>query len=269
MIELILGFIIGLSNVGSPDPADSNTNPIQEIKSLEQPTDLEEPQSDISPTSDKEVYQVFLDPLYRTRLYAEINIPIAKIYKRMGDSFNKGDKLLEFDNRVFQGAFWKAKATLEKAETEYEGKLKLYHDNITSLFELKEAEANVASAKADLITAQKNLDSSIIKAPYKGKVVMLYIEEHELPQQGKELIEIVDTEVLIAKLLLPSLLLTRLQKGQELTLHIKETGADVNAKITRISPVIDPSSSTIKVEAEIENSDNKLSAGMTGTVRIP
>lgn len=258
MNEFITSLMLTLANVTYT--GEENLIPAEmETKMVEEKTE----------TDEGTTYQVFLDPLYRTRLYAEINVPIRKIYKRMGDSFEEGDTLLIFDNKVFEGAHLKAQAALVKAQTEFEGKSKLYHQDITSLFELKEAEANVATAKADLLAAEKNLNSSVIKAPYKGKVVSLSIEEHELPQQGKELIEIVDDEKLIAKLLLPSMLLTQLKKGQKLTIHIKETGEDTTAEITRISPVIDPTSSTIKIEAEIDNREGKLNAGMIGTIQIP
>lgn len=264
MNELITSLMLALASVSSPVDEENLNYTEMESKIPEENAEVPEENSE----EGGDTYQVFLDPLYRTRLYAEINVPIIKIYKRMGDSFDQDDVLLVFDNRVFEGAHLKAEAALVKAQTELEGKSKLYQDDITSLFELKEAEANVATAKADLLAAKKNLDASIIKAPYKGKVVTLYIEEHELPQQGKELIEIVDDEKLIAKLLLPSRLLPKLKKGQKLTIHIKETGEDATAEITRISPVIDPTSSTIKIEAEIDNSEGNLHAGMIGTIRI-
>ena len=267
MIEFLIGLFFGLGTiqpaVGEEQP---NSNAVENI-TFPMPESSDE--QNYLETPGEQTYQVFLDPLYRTRLFAEVNVPIEKIYKRMGDSFNKGEKLIDFQKNVFEGAYWKAKAALSKAETAYEGKKQLFNDGILSLFELKEAESDVAAAKSDLAVAKKNLESSTIRAPYKGKVVTLYIEEHELPQTGKELIEIVDDEILLAKLLLPSNLLGKLHNGQIINIHVRETNMDVPAKITRISPVIDPSSSTIKVEAEIDNSQGKLSAGMIGTLSIP
>lgn len=218
---------------------------------------------------EKEIYQVFLDPRHRTRLYAEVNTPVTKIYKRMGDTFKKGDPLIEFDKRVYEGVLLKAEAVVGKTETEYQAKKQLYDDNIASFFDLKDAEAEAAAAKADLILAKKNLDASVVKAPYDGKVVNLNIEEHELPTQDKELIEIIDDQVLLAKLLLPSILLPKIHKGESTPIWIREINDTVEGKIIRISPVIDPSSSTVKVEAEIDNSNGRLNAGMTGTVTIP
>lgn len=218
--------------------------------------------------SETDTIRVIIDPELKTQLSAQVMTPVEKINKRMGDSFVKGEVLIHLDDDIFQGNLLKAKAALEKAETELAAKQHLYKDNNTSLFDLKEAEAAAATAKAELIVAQKNLQSSTIIAPYDGKVVDLGIEEHELPQQGKNLIELVEDKTLLAKMLVPSSHYKDLKIGKEITIDIKETGQKIKAKISRIGAVIDPSSSTIRVEAAIDNSDGKLRAGMSGEAHL-
>lgn len=220
------------------------------------------------PSEGKEPIRFIIDPIYRTELTSQVNTPVQKIYKRMGDSFKEGEILIHMDDDIFQGNLLKAQAALSRAETELAAKQQLYHDNVGSKFELVEAEANLATAKAELILAKKNLESSTLLAPYDGKVVNLYIEEHELPSSGKELIELVDDNILIAKLLVPSSRYTEIEPGKTIHLNIAETGQKIDAKITRIGAVIDPSSSTIRVEAEIDNRDGKLKSGMTGEAQF-
>jgi RND family efflux transporter MFP subunit len=158
----------------------------------------------------------------------------------------------------------KAQAALEKARVELDAKKQLFHDNVASLFELKEGEANVATAKADLALAKRNLEGTSVLAPYDGKVIAVSIEEFETPQLGKPLMETVDDEVLIARFLVPSYLLPRLSLGLPFNVVIRETGEKIPVKISRIGSVIDPSSGTVKIEADIDNRHNKLRAGMTG-----
>lgn len=216
----------------------------------------------------QETIRVILDPEHRAQLTAQVMTPVEKIFKRMGDSFNKGDVLMHLDDDIFQGNMLKAQAALEKAETEFNAKQHLYKNNNTSLFDLKESEAAVATAKAELIVAQKNLKSSTIVAPYDGKVVDIGIEEFELPKEGKELIEIVEDKILLAKMLVPASRYKELELGKEITIDITETGQKIKAKITRIGAVIDPSSATIRVEASIDNADGKLRAGMSGEAHL-
>jgi len=214
----------------------------------------------------EEMYQVIIDPLHRTELSAQIQSPVVTIYKHMGDSFTKGEILIQLDDTIYKSNVNKVMAALSKAQVELDGKKQLFKDNVASLFELKEAEANLAAAQADLSLAQRDLNATTIKAPFDGKVVTLNIEEHELPQSGKELIEIVYDKTLLAKLLIPSIMLKSIKIGQPFTIEVNETNKRITANILRIGSVIDPSSSTIKIEAEIDNKDDLLRAGMTGKV---
>jgi RND family efflux transporter MFP subunit len=211
-----------------------------------------------------DIFQVTIDPRHRTQLAAEIPSPVVKINKKMGEPFKKGEVLIQLDDTIYQANLQKAKSALEKAQTQLDGKKQLFKDNVASLFELKEAESDLATAKADLAIAQKNLNATIIEAPYDGKVVSLDIEEYELPQVGKNLIEIIDDRVLIAKILVPSTLLPKIKVGSDFKIDVREVGRSIDAHISRIGAVIDPSSGTLRIESDIDNTKENLVAGMSG-----
>lgn len=221
-----------------------------------------------------ETYRMILTPLYTTHIFPEVNLfpevnaQVEKIYKRFGDRFNKGDPLIQLDSRVFKGIVGKAEAALQRANTQLIARKQLYKDHIASLFDLREAEAAVASAEADLILAKRNLEGSTIIAPYAGRVTLLAVEEREIPQQGKEMMEIIYDRTLIAKFLVPSTIVSSLRLGQAVSINIKETNTTLTAAITRIGAFIDPSSSTVVIEAEINNEKGEFKPGMTGSVSI-
>ena len=98
--------------------------------------------------------------------------------------------------------------------------------------------------------------------------VSVFAEEYELPPPNKQLIEIIDDRTLIAKLLVKVENLQDLKIGKEITITLSSIGSDITAVITRIGAMVDSSSSTIKVEAEVDNSDGKLKAGMIGTASL-
>jgi len=213
-------------------------------------------------------HHVILAPRHKTMLSSEVASVIKMVSKKMGEPFKEGEVLIQLDDAVFRGQHSKAQAEVQRAETDLNAKQQLFNDGAASLAELKEAEAQVASAHAELILAEKNLNSCTLKAPYAGKVVNLNFEEHELVQPGEELIEIVDDAILVAKFLLPSVFLNRINIDDTIDIFIKEANLTVPATIKRISAVIDPSSSTIKVDAEVDNTTQKLKSGMTGTLTM-
>lgn len=217
----------------------------------------------------REGYSIVLDPYHITTLSAELPAEIIKVTKKIGDSVARGELLIEQDSRVYFATYEKAIAAVNKAQTILEGQRELYKENLASLFDLKEAEAGLATALADEAIAKKALDSTKTFAPYDGKVLSLFAEKFELPRNtrndNREMIQIIDDHILLGRLLLPSSLFGKIKIGQKVTIHVKETGTTISGEITRIAATIDPASSTIKVEVEINNEEGKLLSGMSGT----
>lgn len=208
------------------------------------------------------------EALHYTVVYAEVTSPVLAIHKRMGESFEEGEPLMELDNKVFEGNYLKTLALVTKFQTELEAKKRLYADDALSQFELDEGIASLVGAEADYILAEKLFASTKVKGPYKGRVVKIAVKQFELGQQGKELITLVDDDILFAKFLVTSNLFSCLKLGMKVDIHVRETGDKIAATISRISPVIDPSSSTIVVEAEIDNREHRWWAGMKARIDI-
>ncbi|MCB1135058.1 MAG: hypothetical protein KDK78_02215, partial [Chlamydiia bacterium] len=82
---------------------------------------FENDQGDSSPKvamPGKEGFRVSFEPAQQTTLVAEISSPVRKVHKEFGDSFEKGDLLIELDDVIFQSSFAKYQAGLEKAKAE-------------------------------------------------------------------------------------------------------------------------------------------------------
>lgn len=222
----------------------------------------------------EEGYPIVLDPVRSAMLSALVISPVVKVTKKMGDRVRKGELLIELEATTFAAAYEKARAALAKAQTELVAKRELFKDRIASTFEVKEAEAAVASALADVASTKKSLSDTKILAPYDGKVVSLFVEEAELPHshnnrnENREMIELIDDQTLVGKMLLPSSLIMTMHVGDLVRIRVKETGKTVETAIKRIGAAIDPSSATVKVEVEIDNREGQLLAGMSGVAVI-
>ena len=213
-------------------------------------------------------YRIVLAPVHQTVLSSQVTSRVIVTEKKMGETFEKGELLVDLDSAVFKANLDKTKAVMERARTQLDAQEQLFKDNVASLFELKDAIASLAVAEADYIIAQQDLEGCSIIAPYSGKVVTVFVDEHEMVQPGQPLIEIVDDRTLVARLLIPSFELPNVSLGQTLRIHVKETNSTVEAKITNIGSVIDPSSSMVKVDAEVDNSTGELRSGMIGNTSL-
>jgi RND family efflux transporter MFP subunit len=205
-----------------------------------------------------------IEPKERTLFTSEVSSSVKAINRKMGESFKEGETLLQLDDVVYLANLMKARAAVSKAEADFEAAKKLWADKVISHSDYRKAEAELATAQAELALALKSFNGCFIKAPYNGKVVNVFVKLFEHVEINQNLIEILDDSILIAKLLVPERYLADISVGDELDLRIIETGATVKAKVVRMGAVLDPVSSLFKVEAKIDNQDNKIRAGMEG-----
>lgn len=214
--------------------------------------------------------RVVLMPLHRTIYKPEVQViaPVVQLNVREGDSFKKGELILQLDPGKYQAFYDKAKADAEKAEVELRAKHKLFQDETISLFDFMQAKASLATARAEVEIAKKNLEATTIIAPYDGKVANLFIELHELPVEGREMIELIEDTHLRGIILVPSSLVSKIQIGDKVDIFIEEKQDTYEAKISSIAATIDPASSTLKIEVDVNNENNELKAGMSGSAEL-
>jgi RND family efflux transporter MFP subunit len=222
-----------------------------------------------SPPPVYERFPVILEPYQHAVLTAEIFTKVVDIPFKLGDSFKKGDILIQFDNDAFKANVVKAQKELEKTQADLTAKRSLFKDNISSEEELKVSEANVATAEAELAQAQKIYRASEVRAPYDGKVAEVYVYPYEVPTEIKPtLLAIINDRQLIANFYVPSMYSKDVQIGDTVYVYINDTQQVIPSKIIRVSPVVNPASSTLKVESIIDNPEGKLKAGMPSVVAL-
>ncbi len=212
--------------------------------------------------------QVFFDPLIKSLLTAQVSAPITSINKRLGDAFEPNEPLINIYDVVYKAAIGKALGLLNKAQVGLTAKEALFKDKVASYFDVADYQAAVASANSDLAFANYQYSCCHINVPYPGYVAAVLVNDFETPQVGQPLIEVVDTRVLLAKMLFDSTYIDRLYVGQKIKITVREIGVTVEGKIARIAPVIDPASAKFKVEAEVPNVDGKIRPGMSGKITL-
>lgn len=216
----------------------------------------------------KDSFRVILEPRYSTTLSAGIESVVSVISYRLGEAFQADDLLIQLNAITYEATHRKAVALHERAKAELRIREELFVDEVASELEVAEARASKVSAEADMILAREQLNDCTLTAPYQGKVVDVFVEEHEMVRPGQPLIEIVDDTVLLAKMLIPARYLKDLSLEDEIQIRLMDNHETVTAVVKRIGAVIDPASSMVKVHAEIDNSDSRLRAGMIGTTNL-
>lgn len=211
-------------------------------------------------------YKVILDPSRRALLSSDVSSKVIEVSKKMGESFAKGDKLIQLDSSLYEADYNKSKALLNKAKADLKAQEELYRRKTASLSQLREAEAALEVAKAELTVSQKRKEGCQLIAPFTGRVVDIFINEFENIQSNQNLLEIVDSLVLVGKMLVPYPVVKNLNLGSSVEVYLSSEGKVKEGIVKRIGAVIDPASGLVKLDLEINNRDSSLKPGLIGDV---
>lgn len=164
--------------------------------------------------------------------------------------------LLEATRELFKATGSVSKEELEKLELEY----------ILAVAEEKRLEIEEERQQIEYEMALENLRKRRLKSPIGGVVIKLFLDEGESCEPEEPLVHVVDTSKCRFVCNLEEWIGRTLRKGQSVDLKIR-TGASSIAKkgkIVFVSPVADPASGLLEVNAEFENRDGAVRPGIAG-----
>lgn len=163
-----------------------------------------------------------------------------------------------------------AKAALVQAQAAYD--IAKQHFEAVQKFSnqasLESAKGQLESAKGKYLGAQAQLSYTEIRSPIDGVVTDRPLFAGETPAAGSPLITVMDTSALIAKLHIAQNLAQQLAVGSPATVSVPGVDVPVDAKVSLISPALDPGSTTVEVWLRIENRKGALKAGTPVHVMI-
>ena len=126
------------------------------------------------------------------------------------------------------------------------------------------AEAQLKAAKAHYENVAVQLAYSEIRSPIAGIVSDRPVYPGEMAASGSAIISIVDISQVVARANVPVKEAAAIQVGRPA--RIAGPDGDIPAKVTVVSPAVDPNTTTVEVWVQAANPGEKLKPG--GTVRV-
>ena len=193
---------------------------------------------------------------------------IARMHKRDGERFRKGERLVTFDCSNARVEKKRLEAKLNSATFIYENALQLQRLNSIGELDVKLAEAETFVAKAELEAINLQIQRCVLNAPFNGRVIELERRQYEWTNIGEPLMEVFDDRQFVIRMLIPSSWLLWLQPGTQFEVFIDETGKNHQAKITEIGARIDPVSRTVTVRGVPLKHNKSFIHGMSGSAHF-
>jgi multidrug efflux pump subunit AcrA (membrane-fusion protein) len=156
-----------------------------------------------------------------------------------------------------------AKASLVQAKATYD--IAKQHSEavhtISRKASIESAEGQLTSAKGKYLGAEAQLSYTEIRSPISGVVTDRPLFAGETASAGNPVATVMDTSALLAKLHLSQLQSQQLSLGAPATITIPGLTDPVPARVSLISPALDPGSTTVEVWLRLENRKGTFKAG--------
>jgi HlyD family secretion protein len=204
------------------------------------------------------------------QLKAETDLTQAKANLELNQSIVKSRKQLFAEGAIPGRDLDTAQAALVQAQAAYDAAAIHLESMRTVTHEaaLKAAQGDLTSAEGKFKGAQAAVSYSEIRSPIDGFVTDRPLFAGETAAAGAPLITVMETNTLLAKAHIAQAQAQRLKIGSDAEVHAPGVDDAIPAKVSMISPALDPGSTTVEVWLKIDNRGGKLKVGTPVKVAI-
>ncbi len=203
-------------------------------------------------------------------LVSETQGKIVKVLKEKGDHVTAGDVIVKVDDEVIAANVLTAEANYAQSQRDFERLTRLAEENAIAKRDLEQAQIGLKKTKADLITAQKALNNTSIKAPINGYINTDNVTLGQLLNPGTSVCEIVNNDFLKLNIKISEKEVYKISKGQKVTIKLsvfpdKEFTGSVSA-------IAEKADAAMKFNVEIALSNRQsvhLRSGLYAEVELP
>lgn len=186
-----------------------------------------------------------------------------------GEIVKKGDILVRLNSREEAAKVRELEANLAESVAQLNRFQDLFKKKATSKSLVDQQDAKTKAISAQLLSAKIKLNDFTIKAPFSGVLGFREISLGALIDVGDIITSLDDLSIIKVDFSIPERYLTTVSIGQQIeATNIAYKDKVFLGKVTSIDSRIDSATRTLKVRAEIPNSDNKLRAGMLLNMQI-
>ena len=224
-----------------------------------------------------------LRPVNRVVVRAKAGGQVLDLSAREGQAVKAGDVLVHFETDDLQSTLLQRESDRKAAEAELvlakqalARTEQLASKNVTSKEQLEKTRSDVASntAKVQSLSAQLDiarvaLRDAQVRAPIDGTISNRAVETGARVSADAELLTVVDTSLLEAKVLVSTRDILRVRVGQTIELQIDGMeGQIIKGTVARVNPVADSGTRFVPIYLELHNPDGRLRGGMFATGSI-
>lgn len=132
----------------------------------------------------------------------------------------------------------------------------------------KAAKGQLESAHGQYLNAAAQLAYTELRSPIDGVIAERAVYPGDVAPAGTPLLIVMDTSKVVVRLHVPQPKAAELKLGDDASFLVSGHAAKVPAKVTVISPALDPNSTTVEIWVEADNAGGMLQPGTSVNVSI-
>ena len=221
-----------------------------------------------------------LKPIEEIAVRSRMEGDVTAVLAREGDRVTRGQVLVRFENAVQEGDRASAQAEVESSKADV-ANAQWNADQSAELFKagaiperdlrtaqqtLAASQSRLAGAEARLRGVAQVLEDTRLGAPTTGVVSTRAVEPGEHVTRGATLMTVVRNDVLELEAAVPSRQAAELRAGQ--AVKFAANGRQLEGKVARISPTINPANRTLTVYLQVPNPRGEMRGNTFATGRV-
>jgi len=185
---------------------------------------------------------------------------------------NKGAVLAELDSRDFISRLKSAQSQHNNAKEAYQRALRLAQQDAIAQSTVEQRLSQYEMSQADLETATKALEDTVLRSPIEGVVSELTVEELQNVQAGSPIVTIIGNGSMLAVVNVPARLVARFNQRKDLTAQVTLASlpeVKLPAVLYEATLAADTSSQTFRVAFRFERTEQVIILpGMTASLTV-
>lgn len=215
-------------------------------------------------------FQGTVKTMKNINVYPEMPGQLLEVLVVEGQKVEKDQVLARIDDGGLLAQLAQAKSQLLLAETVFNRQERLWSQNIGSEIQFLQAKTQFESAEKAVDALSLQAEKSIVRAPFDGTVDQIFKEPGTIvaPGMGSELFRVVNIDEVYVEVDVPETHITSISEGSKVQVNLPAIGEEIDARIARVSKVINPSNRSFTVEIPLENKSGFIRPNLMASVAI-
>lgn len=194
---------------------------------------------------------------------SEVSGRITEIFAESGAMVESQEPLFQINPTILNAQLAQANAELALSKLNYERQMDLRKRNVGSQNELDKARTTYEADLARVQQIKAQLDQTLIKAPFKGKLGLKQVDLGDYVTVGQALINLQDVDPMQVEFKIPEIYLQQLKPGLPIEIRSRSYPNQVfTGTIEALDARVDPQTRSIPVRGQIPNPQHALVPGV-------